>query len=615
MSQNREKKIPWMGSLCVLLSSITGLFLPVGRVSKLIAVITIVLAAVFLLLFRKQKVTVVCCALLAVLEALFLITNSFATVLSANLLLLAAGAALFAASIKNVEKPWRKGLLCLGSALFLLIALGIWGVQWHSKPITRDVSADLLPSVTLDEQDVDSSADMLREIETMNAFGSRVTGSAGHSAFITWLQSELESMGLTVYRDTYSFDRWEEKACSLTIGKEGISLASSYPYSGETGADGITAELVYTDTGHYEKAAGKIAVVEINNFTNFPLWIAINVRDISMNPVGIPASEGDLTLTSTIRSGNLDRAKTAGVQAVVFVMNHVSDEKLENQYLPFLKDYQGIPAVWLGVEEGQKVIQAAQNHASATLVLDALVERNAPTESFYVVIPGKNDQECILVNTHTDGVNVVEENGPIAMLSMIRYLLRQEQPERTVVFLFVTGHFRLPVFKNTSQATSTWLSQHPEFWDGAEGHRKAVAGLTVEHLGALEWKDNASGRYEATGEICLECVYAGNETMEAIWREANASRTRTRSTIVRGHNGFNFGESQPLLEADIPMVGFLTMPDYLLVDSESREMDKFDIDLMHEQTLSLLKALLLIDGTPTELFGHNDPYSYLIGNM
>ena len=140
MSQNREKKIPWMGSLCVLLSSITGLFLPVGRASKLIAVITIVLAAVFLLLFRKQKVTVVCCALLAVLEALFLITNSFATVLSANLLLLAAGAALFAASIKNVEKPWRKGLLCLGSALFLLIALGIWGVQWHSKPITRDVS-------------------------------------------------------------------------------------------------------------------------------------------------------------------------------------------------------------------------------------------------------------------------------------------------------------------------------------------------------------------------------------------------------------------------------------------------------------------------------------------
>lgn len=303
------------------------------------------------------------------------------------------------------------------------------------------------------------------------------------------------------------------------------------------------------------------------------------------------------------------------MQAVIFIMNHVSGEKLENQYLPFLKDYQGIPAVWISMEEGQKVIQAAQKHASATLVLDAVTEKEAPTESFYVMIQGKNDQECILINSHTDGVNVVEENGPIAMLSMIRYLQRQEQPERTMIFLFVTGHFRLPVFKNTSQATSTWLSEHPELWDGAEGHRKVVAGLTVEHLGALEWKDDANGQYGATGEICLECVYAGNETMETIWRKANAVRTRTRSTIVRGHNGFNFGESQPLLEADIPMIEFLTMPDYLLVDSKGREMDKFDVDLMHEQTLALVKALLITDGTPTELLGHNDPYSYLIGNL
>ena len=78
-------------------------------------------------------------------------------------------------------------------------------------------------------------------------------------------------------------------------------------------------------------------------------------------------------------------------------MNHVSGEKLENQYLPFLKDYQGIPAVWISMEESQKVIQAAQKHASATLVLDAVTEKKAPTESFYVMIQGKNDQECILI--------------------------------------------------------------------------------------------------------------------------------------------------------------------------------------------------------------------------
>ena len=70
------------------------------------------------------------------------------------------------------------------------------------------------------------------------------------------------------------------------------------------------------------------------------------------------------------------------MQAVIFIMNHVSGEKLENQYLPFLKDYQGIPAVWISMEESQKVIQAAQKHASATLVLDAVTEKRLLQKAF-----------------------------------------------------------------------------------------------------------------------------------------------------------------------------------------------------------------------------------------
>lgn len=52
------------------------------------------------------------------------------------------------------------------------------------------------------------------------------------------------------------------------------------------------------------------------------------------------------------------------------------------------------------------------------------------------------------------------------------------------------------------------------------------------------------------------------------------------------------------------------MPDYLLVDSDNREMDKFDAKLMHTQIVSLLKAVKLVDGTETTKLGKSDGYSF-----
>ncbi|WP_060859421.1 M28 family peptidase [Paenibacillus riograndensis] len=147
----------------------------------------------------------------------------------------------------------------------------------------------------------------------------------------------------------------------------------------------------------------------------------------------------------------MDEAKAMGVKAVILVWEGVSDEKVEQQYLPFTTDYAGIPAVWINGTDGQMVIHAAKVHQEGTVILEADLQKDAQTESFYVKIEGRNKKESLIVNTHTDGVNVIEEDGAIGMLSMIRYL-QQEQPERTMVFAFVTGHFRLPDFKDTSQS-------------------------------------------------------------------------------------------------------------------------------------------------------------------
>lgn len=550
-------------------------------------------------------------------EGLFLWTQEFWLLALSILLLIVAGvwSGLF---VKSIDRRRATVFLVIRKVLFSFAALIVsvlWVVNIFVQPSSKPIILPDNLTVSLDESKLDSAADMLKDIEIMNSFGSRTTGSEGHNRFISWLEQQVTELGLTVYRDSYTFDRWEEKNSALIIDNQKIHVSSAFPYSGETDDNGLNAELVYTKRGDYEKAKGKIAVVEIENFKKFPIGIIMNERDTFPAQSQLVSTDGDLVVTSALKEAKLEKAKEMGVQAVILVWKGASTAKVENQYLPFTTDYAGIPAVWVNEDEGQQVISAAKEHKSGTVILEAEVQKNAPTESFYVKIEGKNKNEAIIVNTHTDGVNVVEENGAVGMLSMLRYLTQeqQEQPERTMIFAFVTGHFRLPEFKGTSQATSTWMEAHRELWDGENGHLKAVAGITVEHLGSMEWKDDDSGRYMPTGKISTEYTYVGNEMMGSIWLKAIENREDTRTVLLRGHNKFEFGESQPLFEEGIPVIGLIQMPDYLMVDSDNREMDKFDVKLMHSQIVSLLTAIQLVDGTETAKLGKSDGYSFFYG--
>lgn len=461
---------------------------------------------------------------------------------------------------------------------------------------------------------LDSEVNMQEAINQMQSFGSRTTGSKGHLAYTKWLKEKLISMGLKIQSDRYFFERWEEKRSALYIQGEELHISSVYPYSGETGEKGITAKLVCVKNGHYHKAKGKIAVIEIDVIKKMPMGLIMDKRKGFSENADIAAGDGDLVLTSVLKNPNLKKAKKMGAKAVILIWKGVSDKKAEDQYLPFTDDYMGIPAIWLNQTEGKKVVAAAKERKQATLILEAEKQEKSPTESFYVTLEGKNKSETILVNSHTDGVNVVEENGTIGMLSMIRYLMNCEL-ERTVVFVFITGHFRLPVFKGTSQATSTWLMEHRDVWDKKYGKCKAVAGVTVEHLGSMEWKEDCEGHYHATGNMQTEYTYVGNMQTGRIWEKVLAERTQTRTVVLRGHNKIQFGESQALFEAGIPVIGLIQMPDYLMAGSQSMEMEKFSVHLMREQVKSLLEAILILDKSTEKQLGKSDGYSFLFGNI
>ena len=194
--------------------------------------------------------------------------------------------------------------------------------------------------------------------------------------------------------------------------------------------------------------------------------------------------------------------------------------------------------------------------------------------------------------------------------------LKDKKLERTHIFVFVTGHFRLPRFKDIDgggiQATSKWLAMHRDLWDGKQGHLKAVAGVSIEHLGCKEWSV-VDGEYKETGPVQTELVYTGNMTLDDLYMDTVKERENVKTMTLRGHNFLHFGEGQPLFNAGIPEISLVTAPDYLCVVSDSHEMEKFDIDLMYDQTKTFYSIIKKLDTMSKKEIGDCDNYSLVTG--
>lgn len=467
---------------------------------------------------------------------------------------------------------------------------------------------------TLDINKLPSQQEVWAWQRRLDSYGPRLTGNAAHRQMIDELETELRQMGLQTHKDRHSFTKWEAKQWRLSVAGEGgfeeeMPVAFYYPYSGSTSQEGIAAELVYCGRGpgRFRAAAGKIAVVEVNS-PRLPAALFCKQRSSNPPEARIPRLLSNSVISSILRGPKLEEAAAAGVLGVICIWSELSEANAQAQYLPFTTGPQHCPALWVGKTAGSRLKQLAQQGARARLLLAADREEGAESDTLYAVLPGSQEQESIIINTHTDGPNACEENGAVGLLAMARYFssLPVEERRRTMVFVFVTGHFQIPQFGIHGQATTRWLHDHPELWDGKDGHIKAVAGLTLEHLGCLEWKDRQEGDdmvYGPTGELDTELVYTGNQVMDELYMQSLEGRTKVRSITLRPKSTIYFGEGQPLYKAGIPTVSLIPAPDYLCATGEAGGLDKLDAGFMHEQIASFVKLVLAIDETPTEVLG------------
>ncbi len=441
-----------------------------------------------------------------------------------------------------------------------------------------------------------------QELAWLNDVGLRVTGNAAHEALIARVEKQWRELGLHVNSDVRTFTRWdlpEERAQALWVDGQPVKVASVFPYSGVTGPEGTSGRLVWLPgpVHRWRHAAGKIAVVPVENL-RLPMralvgtWFDAPPWPTTSNPL-IPA---------TIAGFDLHKAAAAGVKGVVFAWRGITEQEAAGQYVPFTFDYQGTPAVFVAGRHAQAMRNAAQRGATATLTLAASMLPDVVTRTLWATVPGtERPEETLLIVTHSDGTNMVEENGHIALVELAREVVARP-PKRSVVFVLTTGHLRIPAMTSKGQATTRWLENHPEWWNGGSGQRRAVAGLALEHFGAREYAVHADGSYAPTGRIEPELLYANNAEMARLaqkhWAPGTAARISKPRPLIQ------FGEGEPLLQHGIPAISLITTPAYLLADIKG---DLVDVAVMRRQIGDFKTLLRALDEAERSALGRVKP--------
>jgi hypothetical protein len=421
----------------------------------------------------------------------------------------------------------------------------------------------------------------------MARLGPKYTGNAAHTTFVEFLADEFKKTGCDVSRDRYTLPRWEAKRWSIEVKPgEGSNdfnapVTSYFPYSGQTSAAGVGGQIVYA--GSHPKFTltglqGKVALIDFA--TNTREWAHL-YQQWGVNPPSEKFPDAMRPARGAV--SDLTPFQKAGAVAVILGWTDVSDANAQDQYTPFSRPPQGIPGLYVG--RGTLTRLRALGTAYAKVILEAETFPDTPTDTLVATLPGSTD-EVVIVNTHTDGPNATEENGALGILALAQYFAKIPKAERkrTLVFPLTTGHFAGPWVPSIRGV----IEKHPDVI------KRAVAAITVEHLGCREWMDNASMRYGATGKNEWSVAITPDKAMgRALVDALNGSRDR--AGVVNPVNGGWLGEGSSLSRAGIPTIGYIPQPNYLLAGPADGCIEKLDPALLHSQIQVFAKLLHAIE--------------------
>jgi hypothetical protein len=473
----------------------------------------------------------------------------------------------------------------------------------HAAPTARLTGA---AARRVDSAQFLPAAQMRAWQEAVDDIGLRATGSKAHHDYISRLAARMQRSGLQRVRtDRVPFRQWlAEPGYALDVlggpAAGAVRVASYVPYSGSTGPRGVVGTLTT------EPTAGAIGLATATaSSLPYALFDGIDY-DAPLAPRH-PAGYNPLDSyqRSWLASGSIIEAieahRDAGARAVVVILD-VPYELARGHYGPYDGVIRGIPALFVDRETGARLQRVAEGKGQVRLKLEARTA-DVTSPNVYGVIPGRSE-ELVIVQSHTDGTNGIEENGPEGMLAMIQYLARIPRHEvaRSILFVATTGHMA-----GHAMGTDAFMTRHR---DGLVS--QTAAAISIEHLGSLEYLPDADGVYHRTGRPEVNITFSSPHTrLVQVGRRVQQGYDAEIPWVLRpfqpdhvtdppkSPNGFWWpGDGESLWRVGhLPSLQSIAGPSYLLAGGMNT-MPFFDAALMRRQCIAFTNAVLELARTP-----------------
>jgi hypothetical protein len=294
-------------------------------------------------------------------------------------------------------------------------------------------------------------------------YGYRMPGTKSDKQNAEYLLAKFQKCGLKDTKlepapEAVAFpDAWK-----LTVragGKEEEISCHFLRYANFTTAAGVSAPMVYVGKGTSEDfarvdAKGKIVVGDVTG-EGFRIPSPQSAHNWSMNfdefnknwPKTFFTYDPDNTLADDKNSesyppnfGAYQGAVKAGAAGFVGILENMAGDM--NQYLHWYAKYE-LPAVSIGPRSGARLRKMLGNGTIEGRIVLTGTKGQEDTYNIYGFIPGKNEDEIVVVQSHHDGWTVNEATGAATVLGLAKYFgqLPPKALDRTLMFFLVGSHF------------------------------------------------------------------------------------------------------------------------------------------------------------------------------
>jgi hypothetical protein len=482
-------------------------------------------------------------------------------------------------------------------------------------------SADAaVPGIALD--DFPTQNMLWADVLYMNSYGTRYPGTAAHKQYTAFLDSRFRDAGLTVDRlERNTLDLWEPQRWSITTksGKN-IAVASPNRESASTGPEGVTAPLKYCgrakgtvfaakldsqNVPHIDipaNVAGRIALIEVEveplPFAKmFEGHVAAVVDPTTAGgmPVVQPMATAWNNVESRLPKSLEDDLRRAGAVGVIYAWVNGADADASGQLRR--NGTAALPSLWVGTTGARQLRAIETAGEPITLMVEVKVTPKVTTATTIATLPGLSE-ETILLWTNTDGMNAIQENGTVAMINLMRYFahLPIASRKRSISCVMSEGHLAL-----NHTPDIWWTQQRPDIL------AKAVASLSMEHMGCREWiGDPSRNTFAGTGrpDVSWAFTFAPEDRpnyLAKVMKEALAD-SRLARTVVVDNSPFSFSPGlHPWTLAGVPSIGYISTPAYFNAEGPNGHIDKICPEQYYDQVKTMARAIRLLDAAPRDL--------------